>query len=243
MNAAYDLDKIKFATDGPTLRRAFDLYNHGKVTQFGREPGSFTAIVLGGQPYRVSVSTKHFDQGYCNCYLGENDTLCKHMVAVAICAVMDAKPLTAKDKQINDQPVSSGQLGKLNKTAETNLKKSVTTIIQKYIKAYEGPSRIWFRYQNRLEEGCNRLAALVSELPVSEQTAALLITMLLSLDKKLSTGGVDDSNGTVGGFMEEVVLVLKQYTELDPSCIKALKQLNNQETCFGWEEPLVQLLK
>ena len=33
----YDLDKIKFATDGPTFEKAVDLYEKGKVSKFEEE--------------------------------------------------------------------------------------------------------------------------------------------------------------------------------------------------------------
>jgi hypothetical protein len=39
----------------------------------------------------------------------------------------------------------------------------------------------------------------------------------LRLDDKLSRGGVDDSDGTVGGFIEETVHALEQYAKLDPA--------------------------
>jgi len=73
-----------------------------------------------------------------------------------------------------------------------------------------------------------------------EQTAKLLVAILLRLDKKLSYG-VDDSDGTVGGFITEVVSLLQEYAKLDARCIKAFKKLCGQSTCFGWEEPLVKM--
>ena len=77
---------------------------------------------------------------------------------------------------------------------------------------------------------------------MSEQIAKLLVDMLLRLDKRLCGGGVDDSNGTVGGFVYEVVDMLQEYVRLDPKCIKAFEKLCRQETCFGWEEPLVKIV-
>lgn len=242
MQPAYDLDKIKFATDGPTFEKAVGLYESGKVTQFEEGISAYSAVVLGTKPYLVSVEARRYDYGHCECYLGQNDTLCKHMVAVAIYAVMGGKPLTDEDKQVISQPICSGRLGILSKEELSAVKKT-TTSSMRYIKPYEGPSRIWFSYQNSLQEGCNRLAKLVSDLPVSEQTAALLVDTLLRLDKKLTTGGVDDSEGTVGGFIEETVNVLKEYVKLDPTCAKAFHELKDKETCFGWEEPLLELVK
>ena len=88
------------------------------------------------------------------------------------------------------------------------------------IRAYTGPSRTWFAYQASLCEGCNRLSAVFSELPVSEQTAELVVKTLLRLDEKLCRGGVDDSDGTIGGFIEESVVMLERYTETDPLCVR-----------------------
>ena len=240
MQPAYDLDKIKFATDGPTYERAVGLYESGKVTQFKKELNGFFATVLGTKLYKVYVDNRHYDRGDCECYLGQNNTLCKHMVAVAIYAVMDGKKLSKEDTELAGSPECSGKLGELSKEELAETKKSITSAMR-YIKAYIGPSRIWFVYQNSLDEGCARLSKLMSELPVSEQTTKLLVGMLLRIDKKLCTGGVDDSNGTVGGFIYETVNMLEEYVKLDLSCIKAFKKLCGQSTCFGWEESLVKM--
>lgn len=236
----YDLEKIKFATDRPTFEKAVDLYEEGKVTQFKEGIRAYSAIALGTKPYRVSVEARRYDYGHCECYLGQQDTLCKHMVALAIYAVMRGKPLADEDKKLRGSPMCSDRLGELSKEELVPAKKAITSAMR-YIKGYAGPSRTWFAYQNSLSEGCNRLSAIVSELPVSEQTAGLLVDMLLRLDKKLCVGGVDDSDGTVGGFIEEVVIMLQEYAKLDPKCIKAFKKLCGQETCFEWEEPLVKI--
>lgn len=238
----YDLDKIKFATDGPTFEKAVGLYEGGKVTKFEESMGRYFAVVIGTKPYNVFVSARHYDHGECDCYLGQNDTLCKHMVAVAIRAVMNGEKLSKEDKQLVSSPLCSGRLEILSKEELSAVKKAITDAM-KYIKPYNGPSRIWFSYQNSLSEGSNRLAKLVADLPVSEQTAKLVVNMLLRLDDKLCRGGVDDSDGIVGGFIEETVRVLKEYAKLDPSCIKTFNELKNRETCFGWEESLLELIQ
>lgn len=237
----YDLNKIKFATDKPTFEKAVALYESGKVTQFEEGIRSYTAIVQGSKPYRVSVEARRYDYGHCTCYLGQNETLCKHMVALALFVVMDDKPLSDEDKKLAYNPSCSNRLGKLNNEELSVTKKAITFAIR-YIKPYTGPSRTWFAYQNSLQEGCNRLSAIVSNLPVNEQTAQLLVDLLLRLDKKLISGGVDDSDGTVGSFMYETVEVLKQYAKLEPACVLTFQQLQNRETCFGWEKPLLELI-
>ena len=237
----FDLDKIKFATDGSTFEKAVGIYELGGVKNFEDTGFGFSAKVRGnsGNFYNVFVSAKHYDRGNCDCYLGQNETLCKHIVALAIYAVMRGDKLSDEDKQLVGEPKCSGQIGELSKNELAKVKKAITSAM-KYIKSYSGPSRIWFAYQDSLSEGCARLSKIVSDLPISKQTAKLLVALLLRLDKKLSYG-VDDSDGTVGGFIEETVNALQEYAKFDPKCIKTFEKLCGQETMFGWEEPLVKI--
>ncbi len=235
----FTLDKIKFATDSGTFERAVKIYESGGVVDFKNEGGIFSARVQGSKNnfYEVTILAKAYSHGNCNCYLGERDVLCKHMVAVALYALFQGRKMTMEETEIISSPRCSGELGKLSKEELSVIKKEITKTMQ-YIKPYNGPSRIWGTYQNSLSEGCARLSKLVTELPVSEQTAKLLVNILVRLDRKLCRGGVDDSGGIVGGFIEETVEVLREYIKLDARCVKVLKKLENQEICFGWEEVL-----
>jgi len=237
----YDINKIKFSTDRATFEKAVALYENGRVTQLEESMGGFSAIVLGSKPYHVFVDMRYHDRGCCDCYLGQNDTLCKHMVAVAIHAAMMGQPLGDTDKKYISCAQCSGRLQELNKEELATIKKSITGAMR-YIKPYDGPSKTWFAYQNSLAEGCNRLSAIISDLPINKKTTTLLVDMLLRLDKKLCQGGVDDSDGTVGNFIYETVNVLKEYIRLSPSYVTAFDALKNRETCFGWEEPLLELM-
>jgi len=238
----FTLDKIKFGTDKRTLEKAFKLYVDGKVIQVKEGIRSYGATVLGTQPYKVSVEARRYDYADCTCYLGQNDDFCKHMVALAIYVVKNGEPLTDEDKKIYHTPTCSEQFGELTPDELRETKKTISYCMR-YIKPYHGPSRLWFSYQNSLAEGCNRLAKIVSELPVSMQTADLLVSVMLRLDRKLTDGGVDDSDGTVGGFIEELVRVLFECIKIEPKCIKTVEKLRNQSTCFDWEEPLLDILE
>lgn len=243
MQPAYNLDKIKFATDRSAFEKAVGIYDLDGVKDFKDDGFGFAAKVRGsgGNFYKVYVSAKHYDQGNCNCYLGQNDIFCKHMVAVAIYAVKGGKKLSIEEKELVGSPRCGGKLGELEKTELVEIKAEISAAMR-HIKPYNGPSRIWFAYQDSLMEGCNRLAAIVSKLPVSKQTAKLLVDLLLRLDRKLCQGGVDDSDGTVGGFMSETVGVLEEYAKIDPKCIETFELLCGLETCFEWEEPLVRIV-
>lgn len=241
MAAVYDLNKIKFATDEATFKRAVGLYESGKVTEIDQLGGYYSALVLGTKPYRVSVSARNYKQGHCTCYLGERETLCKHMVALAIHAVMDGKPLSDKDKQLTNEVKCSGRRDILSGNELDKVKKSITESM-KYIKPYRGPSRTWFANQDSLREGCNRLSAVISDLPVSRQSADILVKLLLRLERKLSVGGVDDSNGIVGGLAGELVALLEEFARIDASCIDAFEPLCGKKYCFGWEDSLVRIL-
>lgn len=84
MKPTYDLEKIKFGIDNGSWTKAVGLYESGRVKNFQDTGFTWVANVLGTQPYKVIVSKKRYTDGNCTCYLGQNDTLCKHMVAVAI---------------------------------------------------------------------------------------------------------------------------------------------------------------
>ena len=241
MPPTLDLNKIKFATDEATFQCAVDLYESGKVTEVKEGIGAFTALVLGTKPYRVSVSAQRYKDGSCTCYLGQQGTLCKHMVALSLYAVLDGKPMAAEDKQQTSEVKCSGRREALNKEELNAVKQSITESM-KYIRPYHGPSRTWFANQDSLREGCARLSAIVSELPVNSQTSDILVKLLLRLDRKLQVGGVDDSNGIVGGFMNDVVGILRDFAQMDPACIDAFEPLCGKQTCFGWEESLVRIL-
>ncbi|MFZ5800149.1 MAG: SWIM zinc finger family protein [Candidatus Omnitrophota bacterium] len=240
MLPAYDLNKIKFATDEGTFKRAVGLYEGGKVTKVETLGGYYSAVVLGTESYRVSVSARNYKQGHCTCYVGQNDRLCKHMVALALHAVLDGKPLSEKDKQISMDVVCSSRRDELSQDELFAVKKSITDSM-KYMKPYSGPSRTWFANQDSLREGCNRLSAIISDLPVNRQSADILVKLLLRLEKKLSVGGVDDSNGIVGEFVGGLVALLEEFARADSSCIDAFEPLCGKEYCFGWEDSLVRI--
>ncbi len=237
----YDLEKIKYGVDEDTFQKAIILYEGGKVTEFKDNGYTFISTVLGSQPYRVSVSTQKYDSGMCECYLGQNNTLCKHMVATAIYGILRGKKIKTGDKIQITKPSASGNIGQLTNNELKNIKKEITYAIS-FIKYYSGPSKTWFAYQNSLTEGVNRLSTLISKLPISVQTTDLIIELLLRLDKKLQSG-VDDSEGTVGGFIEEVIDVLIEFAKIDPECKKEFRNLKGRKTCFGWEEKLIKLLE
>lgn len=238
----YDLNTIKYAVDDGMWKRAIALYEGGKITDFKEMVNGYTARVLGGSPYRVSVSNKSVDRGDCDCYMGQQDELCKHMIAVAVYAVCCGRPLTSEEKRHVSEPVYSGIVGNMTEEEMKEVKKNIGAGVR-CIRAYEGPSRTWFAYQNKLDEGCARIATAVATVPANAKTAKLLIDTLLKLDTKLATGGVDDSDGTVGHCMSGIVEVLLSFADADPKCIKVFKVLEGKEACFEWKEPLVRRMK
>ncbi len=239
MKPRFDLDKIKHGTDASTWQRAIDLYKRGKVVNFKEAIASYTADVVGTHIYHVSVEARDYRYCYCTCYLGQNDTLCKHAVAVAIYTVKNGKGLTKEEEIQVTKPISSNILGEMSASEIDSVKKEITRSIS-YIKYYRGPSKIWFAYQNSLEEGVNRLSTIICKLPISVQTTGLVVQLLLRLDRKLQ-GGVDDSDGTVGDFIQETVEVLKEYAKQDKDTVKSFKKLIGIHSTFDWEEPLVEI--
>jgi len=94
----YTFKGIKYGIDEKTYYRAVGLYEDYKILSFEETPYGFSAIVQGTNLYKVEVGRERYDQGECNCYLGEHDTLCKHMIAVAIHAVLGGKEIPEDER-------------------------------------------------------------------------------------------------------------------------------------------------
>lgn len=236
----FTFEKIKFATDQPTFEKAVKLYQDEKVVNFEEGIRSYSAQVLGTEIYKVFVEARDFRYSDCNCYIGQKGELCKHIIAVALYSVLQGKEISNEMIQLHREPKCSGKIGELTGTELKVIKQEVKTAIS-YIRSYNGRSRLWFSYQNKLDEGCIRLSEVFSKLPVSEQTSDLIVNILIRLDKKLSTGGVDDSDGTVGDFITASVNMLLKYANLVPECRTSFEKIRGKSTCFGWEEPILQL--
>ncbi len=237
----FTFEKIKFSIDPPTFKKAIDLYETSKIKNFEETAYCYTAKVQGTSLYKVTVDIDHYDYGDCNCYIGKQGDLCKHIIAVAIYALFRGEKIPEDNKEILLHPVCSNKKGELNESELVEVKEKISQAV-KLIRAYSGPSSTWFHYQNNLSEGVNRLTEVVSKLPVSYQTADILVRLLVRLDKKLVSGGVDDSDGTVGGFIQDVVEILKDFAKLETECLKAFNKLKGVSTCFGWENSLLQLI-
>lgn len=138
-----------------------------------------------------------------------------------------------------EEPMCSGKKGELSSDELKVLRASITSALR-YIKSYNGPSRIWFAYQDSLSEGCRRLSPIVTNLPVSKQTADLLVDLLIRIDRKIQNG-VDDSDGTVGSFAYVLSNVLKEFVIIDPTCIETFKKLCQANMGFGFEDELVKI--
>ena len=74
------------------FNKAFALYKNGDVNEIKKDFFGFRAVVSGTYEYEVNVDLSSYDRGSCNCYLGQKDQLCKHMLALAIALVYKFRP-------------------------------------------------------------------------------------------------------------------------------------------------------
>lgn len=121
-------------------------------------------------------------------------------------------------------------------------KQLVAQAIRK-IKPYHGPSKIWFDYQRRLDVGSGCIMEAVINLPPSKEHAKYLWSLVLKLSKKLSHGGVDDSNGTVGGCIFSLVEQCGRYAKEKPELKSVIQKFAEDDTRFGFEEELLSILE
>lgn len=213
---------VRVASDRAIYDRAVALVSRGAVRQFKATPTGYLAFVDGSRhPYRVSLSARRIDEGYCECHMGQNGEFCKHLLALALTA-LDSAGVREEDAR----PVS-----------EEEAKKQISEGV-KHFKAYAGPSRTWFVYQRTLDKG----AYLVTEaLPLIEPTKAsvnYLWNLVMRLSNKLAMSGIDDSDGTVGGCVSAIVGRLVEIAHAEPALREYIATTCTDDTGFGFEDDL-----
>lgn len=231
----FTISDIQIGVDYPVFQRALSLYEKGAVKNILEEFSGFSAVVLGTHEYAVLVSATSYDRGYCNCYVGQKDELCKHMIALAIALVYKYRPRDIKQiQQPLDQAVCLGDVRSITESELVAVKKGINEGIR-CIKSYSGGSAKWFEYQNSLVRGSRLILLALSKIPVCKDSVVICIDVLKQLDKRV-LNGVDDSDGTVGELMCQIVELLNLYVSFDKS-LKAfvLKKLPKGES-FNWED-------
>ena len=223
----FTLQDIKYSVDPSMFERAQILYESGKVQKISETPHGYEATVQGSSPYHVSLSRKHVDRGYCDCYMGQNDELCKHMLALGL-AVLN---LSGKTEETKEE--SPDNLDAVKQLVAGGMRK---------IKPYTGPSKIWFSYQRELDVGSGMIEEAVKNLPASKEHAKYLWSLVLKLSKKLSEGGVDDSNGTVGGCIISLVVQCGKYAKEKHELKAMVMKFAEDDTGFGFEDELKEHL-
>ena len=227
----FTYDDVKFAANGGIFSRAIQLFADNRVQDFREvEGGGYEAIVQGTEPYRVHLNSKRVDYADCTCYMGQNDELCKHVLALALCALHEVGQVDT-----NGNPIGGAKL------APADARNHIAAALKK-IRSYDGPSRIWFEYQRKLDVAAGMIRDAVPLLDPTLDTAKYLWKLVLKLSKKLSERGVDDSNGTVGGAITFIIEHIANMTHADPHTLEWVSQHCTDDTGFYFEEELRRLL-
>ncbi len=214
--------------------KALALYTKGAVTGIKKDFGSFSATVFGTHEYEVSVDSSAYDRGNCTCYIGQKDELCKHMLSLAIALVYKYRPNDTKMiEQPLDQAVCSGDVRDITKEESETAKREISTALT-FIKSYSGPSSKWFHYQNSLTKGSRLLLLALSNIPICEGSVMLCIQTLKKLDRKVLRG-VDDSDGTVGELMCEIVELLNMFVSSNAALKEYIAKKLPKGESFDWE--------
>lgn len=225
----FTIKDIKYSVDEAMFLRAKKLFESGKVQKVSETPHGYMATVQSTSPYQVSLSRKHIDQGYCDCYMGQNDMLCKHMLALGI-AVLHFSGKT-EETEGGDSPDN------------LDAAKQLVAKAMRKIKPYNGPSKIWFSYQRELDVGSGCIVEAVTNLPPTIEHAKYLWSLVLKLSKKLSHGGIDDSDGTVGDCISLLVEQCGRYAKKKPEFKAIIQKFTEDDTGFGFEDELLEILE
>ncbi len=230
----FTISDIQIGLGDHEFDKALALYQKGCVKKIKENYLGYDAIVSGTHDYKVSVSSSFYDRGNCDCYIGQKGELCKHMIALAIALVYKHRPNDTKViEQPLDQAVCLGEVRNINKE-ELEKTKSEISHAMTFIKSYNGPSSKWFLYQDSLITGSRLILLALSRIPVCEKSAIICIDTLKKLDKKV-LNGIDDSDGTIGELMCQIVEVLNLFVCFDNNLKGFIaNKLPNGES-FDWE--------
>src|SRR3989338_5463615 len=234
----FTLFDIQMGVGGEEFKKGKKLYDDGKVGKLEAEYYGVSSIVSGTHDYNVNVEYKHFDRGNCSCYLGQKDVLCKHMIALAIACVYKYRPEDAKVVEHPlDQAVCSGQVRDITKEELASIKKEITSALR-YLKSYDGPSKTWFAYQDSLIKGKRLLLYTLSKLPVCKKSADMCIDLIIRIDKKMANTCIDDSDGTVGDLVSQILELLSLFKDIAPELKAYVIDKFPKKTNFEWEKEL-----
>lgn len=230
----YTLQDIQLSVGNTEFSKGLQLFRSDKVGVIQEIFSGFESTVSGTEKYIVVVDSNHFDKSECNCYLGQKNYLCKHVLALAIAVVHKYRP---QDMAIIDHPldqaVCSGNIGDISEQELSEIENEIKVGLG-YIKSWSGPSKRWFEYQDNLSKGSRIILLVLSKLPICEKSVVICISLLKKLDKKL-LGSVDDSDGTIGNLMEEIIELLCMLNnfkkDLGPYIAKSLPK----GEVFDWE--------
>lgn len=157
------------------------------------------------------------------------------MLALAIALVYKYRPSDVEAiKQPLDQAVCSEEIRDITKDEIINIKAEISKGVS-LIKSYDGPSSKWFQYQDSLIKGSRLVLLALSKLPVCEKLSMICIDVLKRLDKRLLNGGIDDSDGTVGDLMSQIVEVLNMFADSDNKLREYIKVKLPKGEVFDWE--------
>jgi hypothetical protein len=220
----FTIDDVKYADASATFNRAQELYRSGKVEKVTETQRGYSAIVQGTQPYHVSLSQRRIDEADCSCYLGQHDRLCKHVLALAL-AVLNASGTINEAEPKQQAPASLEEA------------KPIVNAGMRKLRAYFGPSKIWFSYQRSLATGAGMITQGVSQLPPTKDNARYLWKLIERIDKKL-LNGVDDSDGVVGECVITIIEQLAGYSKKNPELEPVIRRFCNKKTNFDFDQEL-----
>ena len=230
----FTIPDIQIGVGNHEFDKAFSLYQKGSVNNIKEEYFGYNAIVSGTHDYEVNVSSYSYDRGNCNCYIGQKDELCKHMVALAIALVYKYRPSDIKIiEQPFDQAVCSFEVRNITKEEIKNAKSEISKAMT-FIKSYNGPSSKWFSYQNSLITGSRLILLALSKIPVCEDSVIICINTLKRLDKKV-INGIDDSDGTTSRLICQIIEVLNLFVSFDNSLKNFITKKLPKGKSFDWE--------
>lgn len=229
----FSFSDIQYGIDESLLKRAQGLLRANSIQNFQEHERIYNARVLGSKDnlYEVSINKDSYEKGFCNCYLGEHDYLCKHMITLALFVLF-------QEGEIDNQGNSLAE-----EKEDLSFKELISKGMQK-ITYYNGNSSTWFQYQDKLDTAARMISRGIEKTPTDISSLKYLLGIAKRINKKL-LNGVDDSNGTIWPLIQGCIDKILDSAVLhsnDPLMIKIIKEGASWDSGFDFENSFKDFL-
>ena len=212
------LPSIELLADSGSLARGRDYFREGRVVRFMvLGDGAVEGVVEGEHFYRVRLMARSWD---CDCPMGVSGVFCKHCVAVALAAEAGGKAGAEPDatsRTATPRPASPSGPRQSDTSGLAEAQKQIVAVFRSRRNFYDW--RSVEQYADIADTGIQQLREAArlwgagALVPTVQKSIAATVRVILH---------ADDSNGTIGYLVDQLLALHVELCTQDPPPAKKL---------------------